>query len=90
MWAQIVDGNIFANSFGRWELILADFREDPSGVPSFTNLRNITPAGARWIEPGNFAPDGKSLLITADIGLKRRARAWISTSWTSPPAAYAT
>ena len=73
VWAQIVDGNIFANTFGRWELILADFREDSSGVPSFTNLRNITPAGARWIEPGNFAPDGKSLLITADIGMKDAA-----------------
>ena len=69
VWAQIVDGNIFANVFGRWELILADFREDANGVPSFANLRNITPAGARWVEPGNFAPDGKSLLITADIGL---------------------
>jgi Tol biopolymer transport system component len=69
VWAQIVDGNIFAHRFGRWELILADFPEDPSEVPSFTNFRNITPAGANWVEPGNFAPDGRLLLITADIGL---------------------
>jgi Tol biopolymer transport system component len=70
VWAQIVDGNVFKNLFGRWELILADFREDRNGVPSFANLRNITPAGANWVEPGNFAPDGKSLVITADIGMK--------------------
>jgi Tol biopolymer transport system component len=69
VWAQIVDGNIFAFRFGRWELILADFREDRSGVPTLINRRNITPAGAEWVEPGNFAPDGKSLVLTADIGL---------------------
>ncbi|MCL5746138.1 MAG: hypothetical protein M1541_19780 [Acidobacteria bacterium] len=69
VWAQIVSGNIFEAMFGRWELILADFQEDGGGVPSFTNLRDITPVGAKWVEPGNFAPDGKSLLITADIGL---------------------
>ena len=69
VWAQIVSGNIFQYLFGKWQLILADFQEAASGVPSFTNLRDITPAGAAWVEPGNFAPDGKSLLITADIGL---------------------
>lgn len=69
VWAQIVDGNIFANRFGRWELILADFRVDAKGVPSFTNQRNISPPGARWLEPGHFAQDGKSLVLTADVGL---------------------
>jgi hypothetical protein len=69
VWAQIIDGNVFKNMFGRWELILADFRED-GGLPRFSNLRNITPAGANWVEPGNFSPDGRSLLITADIGMK--------------------
>jgi len=67
VWAQIV-GNAFP--FGRWELILADFVEDSHGVPSFTNQRNITPKGATWVETGNFAPDGKSLLISADIGIR--------------------
>ena len=70
VWAQIVDGNIFKYPFGKWQLILADFSKDQSGAPSFTNLRDITPSGAAWVEPGNFAPDNKSLLITADIGLK--------------------
>jgi Tol biopolymer transport system component len=69
VWAQIVDGNFFQYLFGRWQLILADFGVDVNGVPGFSNLRDITPAGAAWVEPGNFAPDGKSLLITADIGL---------------------
>jgi Tol biopolymer transport system component len=69
VWAQIVNGNVFQYMFGKWQLILADFQVDSSGVPGFTNLRDISPAGAAWIEPGNFAPDGKSLLITSDIGM---------------------
>jgi hypothetical protein len=68
VWAQIVDGNIFQFLFGRWELTLADYRED-GGVPRFTNLRNISPAGASWIEPGDFSIDGRSLLISADIAM---------------------
>jgi Tol biopolymer transport system component len=68
VWAQIVDGNTFKYTFGKWQLILADFQVDNSGIPSFTNLKNISPKGANWLEPGNFSPDGKSLLITADIG----------------------
>jgi Tol biopolymer transport system component len=67
-WAQIVDGNVFKYPFGRWQLILADYKET-NGVPAFVNLRDITPAGALWVEPGNFAPDNKSLLITSDIGI---------------------
>lgn len=67
VWAQIVDGNIFAYGFGKWELIVADFQE-VNGVPSFTNLRNITPPSTYWLEPGNFSPNGKDLVITADYG----------------------
>ena len=67
VWAQIVDGNIFAYTFGRWELILADFQE-VNGVPSFTNLRNITPSDTDWVEPGNFSLNGKDLVLTADRG----------------------
>ena len=64
VWSQIVDGNVFAyRSFGRWELILADYQEK-DGVPSFVNLRNITPAGMHWNEPGNFHPDNTSLLFS--------------------------
>lgn len=62
VWSQIVDGNIFAYyPFGRWEVTLADF-EERGGVPQFTNLKNITPAGMNWNEPGNFSPDGLLLL----------------------------
>jgi Tol biopolymer transport system component len=67
VWAQIVDGNVFAYTFGRWELILADFQE-VNGVPSFTNLRNITPSDTYWVEPGNFSANGKDLVLTADRG----------------------
>jgi hypothetical protein len=67
VWAQIVDGNIFAYTFGKWRLILADFKE-VNGVPSFTNLRDITPANTDWVEPGNFSPNGTDLVLTADTG----------------------
>lgn len=63
VWSQAVDGNIFSYwPFGRWELTQADF-DDRDG-PRFSNLRNITPRGMHWNEPGKFAPDDASLLIT--------------------------
>ena len=69
-WAKIVDGNVFAHSkFGVWKLETGEFVEE-HGVPSFKNIRDISPPGAVWLEPGNFSPDGKSLLITSDIGIK--------------------
>jgi hypothetical protein len=69
-WAEIVDGNMFANTFGIWKLYVADFEVSPDGTPSFTNKRDITPKGAKWVEPGNFAPDGRHLLLSADIGMR--------------------
>ena len=63
-WSQIVDGNIFVYyPFGRWEMILADF-EEKDGVPTLTNLKNITPAGMNWNEPGNFHPDNETLVFS--------------------------
>ena len=70
VWAEVVDGNVFANHFGVWRLFVADFQVSEDGIPGFTNKRDITPIGARWIEPGNFHPDGRRLLISADIGMK--------------------
>ena len=67
VWSQIIDGNIFAYwPFGRWELIQADFIET-DGIPGFTNLKNITPAGMHWNESGHFSPDNVSLLITGSV-----------------------
>jgi Tol biopolymer transport system component len=64
VWSQIVDGNVFRyRPFGRWELILADF-EEVNGAPRLVNRRNITPEGMHWNEPGNFAPDNVSLVLT--------------------------
>ena len=64
VWSQAADGNIFSYwPFGRWELTLADF-EEVGGVPRFTHHRDITPPGMNWNEPGNFAPDNESLLLT--------------------------
>jgi Tol biopolymer transport system component len=64
VWSQIVDGNILSYyPFGRWELTLADFQEK-DGKPTFSNQKNITPKGMNWNEPGNFSPDGVSLLFS--------------------------
>jgi hypothetical protein len=72
VWAQIVDGNIFAYTFGKWELTIADFQE-AGGVLSVANIRNITPPDTYWVEPGNFSPNGKDLLLTADQGFPDHA-----------------
>jgi hypothetical protein len=69
VWAEIVDGNIMANHFGVWKLYMADFIVRPDGTPTFENKRDITPAGAKWVEPGSFSPDGRYLLISSDIGM---------------------
>ena len=69
VWAEMVDGNTFLNAAGVWKLYMADFDLGPDGVPSFVNKTDITPAGARWVEPGNFAPDGRHILISTDIGI---------------------
>ena len=67
VWSQIMDGNVLAYwPFGRWELVLADL-DLVDGVPTFSNLRNITPAGMHWNEPGNFHPDNKTLLLTGSV-----------------------
>lgn len=62
------DSDLSVDVFGKWKLQLVDFRID-SSEPSFSNSRDISPAGARWLEPGNFAPDGVSLLFNSDIGM---------------------
>jgi len=70
VWAEIINGNVLVNMFGVWTLYIADFDVTRGGTPSLINKRNITPKGAIWIEPGNFAPDGRHILLSADIGLK--------------------
>lgn len=66
VWSQIIDGNIFAYTFGRWQLVLADVDES-AGFPRFVNLRDITPPGMHWNEPGNFHPDNRTLLLSGSI-----------------------
>jgi hypothetical protein len=69
VWAEIVGGVHWNNAFGVWRLYIADFYVSPDGVPHLVNKKDIIPAGARWVEPGNFAPDGRHILLSADIGL---------------------
>jgi hypothetical protein len=76
-----VDGNVFANHFGIWKLYMADFSVGADGTPSFINKTDISPVGARWLEPGNFSPDGRHILLSTDIGLSN-ARARTSGRWT--------
>jgi hypothetical protein len=68
-WAEARDtGDLRKDRFGIWRLKLAEFKIT-DGIPSITGIKDITPPGTNWVEPGNFAPDGVSLLITADQGL---------------------
>lgn len=68
-WAEARDtGDLRKDKFGIWRLKLAQF-QIKNGVPSITNIKDITPPHTNWVEPGNFAPDGVSLLLTADQGL---------------------
>jgi len=69
-YARFIDGNIFTYQFGKWELFTAEFVVDENGVPSLQNTTNITPPNTAWVEPGDFSPDGKYLLITSDEGLQ--------------------
>jgi Tol biopolymer transport system component len=66
VWSQIVNGNIFQYTFGKWELIIADV-EELNGAPTLRHHKNITPEGMHWNEPGNFAPDNVTLLLTGSV-----------------------
>jgi len=62
------DSDLSVDVFGKWKLQLVDFNIT-SGIPSFSNQTDISPDGARWLEPGNFSPNGVSLLFNSDIGM---------------------
>jgi hypothetical protein len=69
VWAEAQkDGSIATDTLGVWKLYAAEF-SDADGTPRFFNKRDITPPGARWIEPGNFHPDNRRILLSTDIGL---------------------
>jgi len=68
VWAQVVGPVSPKNPFGKWVLKIADFVEQ-DGLPRLDNVKDITPANTNWVEPGNFHPNGKDLLITADTGM---------------------
>ena len=68
MWSRLIAPASKATPFGAWKLMLGDFALN-GGVASLTNVRDITPAGATFIESHGFAPDSKSVLFTSDIGV---------------------
>ena len=68
-WAEAQnDANMLKDRFGKWKLQMADL-EVNNDMPVLKNIKDINPPGCNWIEPGNFSPDGISLLISADIGM---------------------
>lgn len=70
VWAEALDSaNLMKDKFGRWRLMLSEFGIDQQGNACFTSSKNINPKGATWVEPGNFAPDGKRVLLSSDIGM---------------------
>jgi Tol biopolymer transport system component len=68
-WAEALNGsNLAVDIFGKWKLQLSNFTVS-NGTPSFSSTNDISPQGARWLEPGGFSPDGRSLLLSSDIGM---------------------
>lgn len=62
------DSDLSIDVFGKWKFQKVEFNIS-GGVPSFSNQVDISPSGARWLEPGNFHPDGELLLFNSDIGM---------------------
>jgi hypothetical protein len=81
VWAEVVGPVASNNTFGVWKLYMADFYVSPDGVPQLANKRDVTPAGARWLEPGNFSPDGRHLLLSTDVGLPEPKDAEDQKQW---------
>jgi hypothetical protein len=69
VWAQLQDTSKSTDKFGLWYMMFADFVDTGATGPTFINVKNINPKASRWIEPGNFSPDGKYLMISSDIGM---------------------
>jgi Tol biopolymer transport system component len=70
VWARLVGNGTKDRPapFGIWRLIKADF-VDAGQRPRFANLTDVTPPDTTWVEPGTVGPDGRSLLISADVGM---------------------
>jgi len=62
------DSDLSVDVFGKWKLQKVNFGIN-GGIPTFTNKEDISPEGARWLEPGNFHPNGELLLFNSDIGM---------------------
>lgn len=70
VWSEALDSaKMTKDKFGRWRLMLSEFGKNTSGNVCFTSTKNINPGNTAWTEPGNFSPDGHSVLLSADIGL---------------------
>ncbi|HTL82960.1 MAG TPA: hypothetical protein VL651_14705 [Bacteroidia bacterium] len=69
-WAEGQDtaASLKKDKFGIWRLKIGEFSVNGE-TPSISNIKDITPANTNWVEPGNFSPDGGSLLLTADQGM---------------------
>ena len=69
VWAEgLNNSNLAIDIFGKWRLQLSNFTVTNS-LPAFATTVDISPQGSRWLEPGNFSPDGRSLLLNSDIGM---------------------
>jgi Tol biopolymer transport system component len=66
-WSRMIGNASDAAPFGVYRLQLADFVIDSTGVPSLRNVRDITPAGANFVEAHGFSPDGRKVIFTGDM-----------------------
>ncbi|HET7037465.1 MAG TPA: hypothetical protein VFI42_17400, partial [Thermomicrobiaceae bacterium] len=66
LWSRIVGRATLLHPWGVYRLMIGDF-SFVDGIPHLSNVRDITPAGINFIEPGQFSPDGRSVLVSSDV-----------------------
>jgi Tol biopolymer transport system component len=68
-WGQASRAPTRAQIYGQWQLKVADFVVDASGVPSLQNIRTYTGPGGHFYEPESWSADDGKVLLSADIGM---------------------
>lgn len=68
VWSKLQSAASAQLPWGGYRLMVADFSVAADGTPSLQNTRDITPAGATFVESHGFSADGASVLFTSNTG----------------------
>ena len=67
LWSRIIKPANPLHPWGVYRLMIGDF-SFVNGIPQLSNVQDITPNGIEFIEPGQFSPDGRSVVVSSDVG----------------------